>query len=839
MTNNRLILKDARLLFIAVFAALTLIVNAQTPPAGGAPKTGTPPQGGAPGGQMPAIGKVMGTVVDSETGKPISYAVVSVIKIKDKSVTGGGYTDDKGYFQLENLPLGLVKLKVTFIGYLETQTDSFLLLPKNPEKFFEKINLRPNSKQLKTVEVAADKSMLSGGIDKKIYNVEKDLSNTGGSAVDVLQNVPSVTVDQDKNISLRGANVNILIDGKPSNMTAAGALDQLPAGSIDRIEVITNPSAKYDPDGVGGIINIILKKNDKPGFNGSVNATVGNGDKYNGGINLNARGKKLNIAASYNYMNQRFFNLGSSITKYSQDTLYFMDQTSNGYSVNESHMGRIALDWNINKFNNLSAAFTPSWRQNTNPNLIKYFWYDSVGDTLDYFTRDNTTVNRSINYDASVNYARTFRKPGIDYTADFYISYSAPTDSLDAFQSYYDAANQPWMSQLTQNTSKNLILTGQTDYSMRLGESYKIETGLKTIARKMDYNFYSKRAYENNTNYTPDVNLNNGFTYSDQVYSAYGTFTGSYKKLGYSAGLRAEQTFYTVDQKTLNQKFNRNYFSLFPSAFLKYKMNEGAEFGFSYSRRINRPRGWDLNPFPDYSDPYFLFVGNPYLNPEYVNSFDVSAQVITKKITIAPSVYYRYTTGVFTRFRSVDSLGVSRITSFNLNTSHSGGIDLTLRYDATKWWRINLNGGAFYTRLNANNLQQGLSAGRWGGMGRAMMSFKPLKGLDVQLSYSLGVPWVFTQGYIRPFQNMDISVKYDFWKDRLSVVARLSDVFDQRQFGYVTEGIGFNQDGLRKRETRWVNLSITWKFGKLIPQSKRPKSAPSEMQDNGGGGGGF
>jgi outer membrane receptor protein involved in Fe transport len=374
---------------------------------------------------------------------------------------------------------------------------------------------------------------------------------------------------------------------------------------------------------------------------------------------------------------------------------------------------------------------------------------------------------------------------------------------------------------------------------MKLGDSYKIEAGLKTIARTMDYDFYSKRAYENNTVYTPDVNLNNGFTYSDQVYSAYGTFTGGYKKFGYSAGLRAEQTFYTVNQTTLNQKFDRNYFSLFPSAFLKYKMNEGTEFGLSYSRRINRPRGWDLNPFPDYSDPYFLFVGNPYLKPEYVNSFDVSAQVIAKKITIAPSVYYRYTTGVFTRFRDVDSLGVSRITSYNLNTSHSGGLDLTFRYDATKWWRININGGGFFTKLNADNLQQGLTATRWGGMGRAMMSFKVIKGLDIQWSYSLGVPWVFTQGYIKPFQNMDVSVKYDFWKDRLSVVARLSDVFNQRQFGYVTDGIGFHQDGVRKRETRWVNLSVTWKFGKLIPQSKRPKAAPSEMQDNGGGGGGF
>ena len=509
-------MKQLQLVFIAVLAAFSLSVNAQTPPAGGAPKTGTPPQGGAPGGgQMPAIGKVIGTVVDSETGKPINYAVVSVVRIKDKTVAGGGYTDDKGYFQIEALPPGLFKLKVTFIGYLETLTDSFLLMPKNPEKFFDKINLRPNSKQLKTVEVAADKSMLSGGIDKKIYNVEKDLSNTGGSAVDVLQNVPSVTVDQDKNISLRGANVNILIDGKPSNMTAAGALDQLPAGSIDRIEVITNPSAKYDPDGVGGIINIILKKNDKPGFNGSVNATVGNGDKYNGGINLNVRGKKLNVSASYNYMNQRFWNYGRSVTQYTLDTLYFMDQNSDGYSWNESHMGRIALDWNMNKFNTLSAAFTPSWRQNKNPNLIKYFWYDGNGDTLDYFTRDNTSVSRSINYDASVNYARTFRKPGIDYSADFYVSYSAPTDSLDALQAYYDVANKPWMNQLTQNASKNLIITGQTDFSMKLGDSYKIEAGLKTIARTMDYDFYSKRAYENNTVYTPDVNLNNGFTYSD------------------------------------------------------------------------------------------------------------------------------------------------------------------------------------------------------------------------------------------------------------------------------------------------------------------------------------
>ncbi len=814
----------------ALFAVFCFTLSAQMP-------AGSPPTGSAPGGGAPAIGKVSGTVVDATTGLPVNYAVVSCIRTKDNGLVSGGYTDEKGYFLIESLPPGMFKLKITFLGFSEMLTDSFLITPKTPEKFFaKKLQLEPDAKQLKTVEVEAEKSMMQTGIDKKVYNVEKDLANTGGSAVDVMQNLPSVTVDQDRNISLRGANVNILIDGKPSNMTAAGALDQIPASAIDRIEVITNPSAKYDPDGVGGIINIILKKNDKPGLNGSVNATVGNGDKYNGGVNVNVRSKKINVAASYNYMNQRFNNTGQSITKNTLDTTFYIDQSSDGFQRSESHTGRIAVDWNMNKFNTLSAAFTPSWRQNKSPQLIKYLWYNEGGDTLDYFTRDNVSSSQSWNYDASVNYARTFRKPGIDYSADFYISYSAPTDSLDAMQDYYDV-NQPWMNQRTQNMSKNLIVTGQTDYSQKIGDSYKIEAGLKTIQRQMDYDFYSKRAFEDANVFVPDGNLNNAFTYSDQVYSAYATFTGSVKKFGYSAGLRAEQTFYTVDQKTLNQKFERQYFSLFPSAFVKYKVNEGVELGLSYSRRINRPRGWDLNPFPDYSDPYSLFVGNPYLKPEYVNSIDLSATVLTKKFTIAPSVYYRYTTGVFTRFRTVDTLGVSRITSYNLNTSHSGGIDLTVRYDATKWWRINVNGGIFYTKLNGSNLQEGLSAGRYGGMGRGMMSFKPVKGLDIQLAYNIGVPWVFTQGYIKPFQSMDISAKYDFGNDRFSLTAKLSDVFDQRRFAYVTEGAGFAQDGYRKRESRFVNLSLTWKFGKALPQSKRSKAAPTEMQDNGGGGG--
>lgn len=801
------------------------------PPQGGAPKTGMPQGGG-----MPTIGKVHGIVVDGQTGQPMNYAVVSCVRAKDGSLAGGGYTDEKGYFSIENLPPGMFKLKLSFVGYLESVSDSFLLTPKSPEKYFTKLSIQPNTKQLKTVEVEAEKNIMQNGIDKKIYNVEKDLANTGGTAVDVMQNLPSVTVDQDRNISLRGANVNILIDGKPSNMTAAGALDQLPAGAIDRIEVITNPSAKYDPDGVGGIINIILKKNDKPGVNGNINAQVGNGGKYNGGININVRGKKLNIAASYNYMNQRFFNRGQSITQNSVDTVFYMDQSNSGYTQAIAHTARLAADWNINKFSTLSAAFTPAWRRNNTPQLIRYLWYNEGGDTLDYFSRDNLTTNRNIGYDASVNYARTFRKPGIEYSADFYVSYAAPADSLNALQEFYAASNQPWVNQLTRNANNNLIITGQTDFSSRLGERHKIEAGLKTIQRKVDYIFYSKRAFEDNPIYTPDTLLNNGFTYADQVYSAYATFTGSVKKLGYSAGLRAEQTFYTVNQTTLGQKFSRQYFSLFPSVFLKYKINDGVELGLSYSRRINRPRGNDLNPFPDYADPYFLFVGNPFLNPEFINSFDLSSTILNKKFTIAPSVYYRYTTGVFSRFRTVTPDGVSAITSQNLNTSHSGGADLTLRYDPTAWWRININGGIFFTKLNASNLQPGLDAVRVGGNTRAMFSFRPAKGLDVQLAYNIGVPWVFTQGYIKPMQALDISAKYDFWNDRMSVTARLSDVFDQRQFDFFASGIGFSQTGVRKRESRWVNLSVTWKFGKQLPQSKRPKTAPTEMQDNGGGG---
>lgn len=777
--------------------------------------------------QMPsgnASGKVSGTVKDALSKKVMEYTSVALHNSKDSSLVTGIISDKMGEFQLDNIPLGNYYLKVSFIGYTNYIKDSIRLYPGNMELNLGSIFLQANN-TLKTVQIEGEKDLFTLDIDKKVYDVSKNITNTGGSAADVLGNVPSVNVDVDGNVSLRGSeSVIILIDGKPSGLSGSSRkaiLDGIPASSIESVEIISNPSAKYDADGMSGIINIKLKKDKKQGLNGSLALSAGTRDKYNANFSLNYRDKKFNFFTNYSYRYDNRYNYGQTLNNFfGSDTSYFIDQSNQGLRKGGSHLARAGFDFYPNMKNSFSVSGSFGYNYNTNLGAIVYNYQTAA--RMPIFTNvrySGETQNRK-NYDLNGSWKRTFNKKGRDLTAE--LSYSG-NDELERTQynstlrdSGGFAPNNLLLRQNTDAKSYFGVFIAQMDYVEPLRKNMGLEVGVKSTIRHNDNDFYSESYNDILQQYSNDPNITNRFVYHEQVYAGYFTLSHAFKpKWGYKAGLRVEQTFVNGDLVTTQQKFAKNYLGLFPSAHISFKPKDGWELRLSYSRRINRPRTRDLNPFTDYSDPVNLRTGNPNLNPEYINSGEFNVSYGKKKHYVSVAAFYRYNENVMTYFRTVDTTsGTSITTQANVGYAHSAGLELISRHDLFKWWNITANINAFYYQISATNSFGSLSNNNIGGFGRIISNWKFLKGTEAQLTFGYWAPSASPQGRAKAMWGFDVGVKRDFWKNRISVNLAVTDIFNTRRFAIVSQGQNFTLDMYRKRETRIATLTVTLKLGK-------------------------
>jgi iron complex outermembrane recepter protein len=781
-----------------------------------------PPQGPTPE-QLPRICKISGSIVNRDTKLPVEYATVAVQSMRDGKIISGTIANKQGTFTVDKLPPGRFRLKITFLSYKAAYVDSILVTPREPEKNVGQVQLEPSITKTDEVKVTADRELVQYAVDRKVYSMEKDITSVGGTAVDVLQNIPSVTVDVDRTISLRGStNLTILIDGKPSTMSGSTVLDQIPSENIDRIEVITNPSARFDADGTAGIINIVLKKNQLAGYNGTVTLNAGTGDKYNGSANINYRLDNVNLFANYSYNSNIYWFRGTAVQENTLRENFTIDQISTGRFTSRSHFARAGLDWTIDDVQTLSVSGSYNPRVSPRTNTTSYDFVDSLNREYDRQVRDNLWINQGYNVEANTSYKYIFG-PQHFLSADVRYSEGVSTENLFAQQTYlvpHPFYGLLWL-QNTRNPTTTRLWVIQSDYEQTFAGGYKLEAGVKTNIRAIDNDFLSESKL-GAEDFKTDVNLTNRFMYDEQVYAAYATFAGGIGSFGYSAGLRAEQTFYTANQITTRQRLDSSYLSLFPSVALKYKLPDEHEFGLAYSRRINRPVTEQLNPFTQFNDPYNLQFGNPTLRPEFINSFELSYLKFWEHLTLNLTAFYRQTDGVISRFRTVSPEGITSTTFRNFNTMQAGGAELTAQYEAFKWWRINLMGSYFLNRINADNLQGGLQNQGFGGNLRFISNMRLPEGIDFQVTYFYFLPTVLAQGVMQPIHGADIALKKDFLEDnRLSVALRVSDLFDTRQFGILTQGVGFEQDFVRKRESRILNLSVSYRFSGGAPNDQQ------------------
>jgi ferric enterobactin receptor len=833
------------------------------------------PGAGFPGGQTGAkpanIGHLYGKILDSD-GKPMPYTSVIVLRNKLDSATGtrkdvlvkGVMTQNNGDFSLEELPVfGPLQLKISATGY-KTYTQTFSFLTKKPapgtipsfDKDLGNIKLTGSISQLEGVTVTGTKPLMKMDMDKKVFNVEQNISSTGGTALDVMKNVPSVNVDIDGNVTMRNSAPQLFIDGRPTTLT----LEQIPADAIESVEVITAPSAKYDASGGGaGILNIVLKKNRKTGYNGNIRAGVDKRGAVNGGLDFNLRQDKVNITASA-MINQ---NKDRTTGKTDRQSLN-SDPVTSTLQDNASRngggfaFGRLGLDYFMNNRTTLSISGVRvhgSMKPTSTLDIDADTTY-SGSPLVHTYGRRLTTTNRVFNGTGLVlGMKHLFPHEGEELTIDGNYFGGAYSNNSSYNTNYYTARGGTAIGnelQKIEGNGKMRNITLQTDYVKPFNATTKLEAGLRAGIRHTENNNYNYIFDDPNDEYKLIPNVSSNYENNENVYAAYGTFSSSIKNFNYKLGLRAESSNYDGKLTQTDKKFSNSYpVSLFPTVFLSQKLKSSQELQLSYTRRINRPNFFQLIPFADSTDRLNITKGNPNLVPEFTQSLEFSYMKTFKgNHTLLASAYYKYTNHLITSYttRETDELTGSTAlinTYINANSSYTTGAEITVQNYLTKWWDISTNLNLYNSKINTGDSTSIQQDALWSLYGKFNSNFKLPAAFDVQLTATFqsktnlpvnnnkqfgGPPNMeaqsSSQGYIRPFYGIDIAIKKSFMKSKAaSVTLSVSDIFRSRKTDQYSSSIYFVQNYSRLRDPQMVKLNFAYRFGKIDASLFKRKSS--------------
>ncbi|MEI6947748.1 outer membrane beta-barrel protein [Paraflavisolibacter sp. H34] len=852
-------------------------------------------RGGRAGGQMPQ-GRLYGKVVDA-SNKGIEAVSVTLVRKQMDSVTkqtkdavvGGMLTTSKGDFSVENVPvMGRYFLKISGIGYKTYEQPVGFQLPNRNgggdpgalmgalDKDLGNIKLEIDGKLLGNVTVTASKPSMTMGIDRKVFNVEQNLVSAGGSAVDVLKNVPSVAVDIDGNVSLRNSSPTVFVDGRPTNLT----LDQIPSDAIESIEVITNPSAKYDASGgTAGILNIVLKKNKRVGYSGNLRTNLDSRGRVGGGINLNVRQNKVNFFAMGNYNQRKSKGSGTTDrTTIFNDTTTKINQQDRSTMTGGFGFGRAGFDYFIDNRNTLTISgsmmrgeMKPENSSDIYTDAFKTF--STKDDSLLWQQTDNRLTNgHNIfrNMGAQAGFKHNFPKTGHEWTADLtYQKGKNENNSLIRTLTNNTNGKNGLSSLQQEGAGDNDNIIVQTDYTNPLTENAKLEMGARASVRTVNSatNYFN---VDQAGNRFPRANQNIDYNSRDRVYAAYANFANRIKNFGYQLGLRAESSNYEGEVVSRKSEFKIDFpLSLFPSLFLSQKLNEsGDEMQFNYSRRINRPGFWQLFPFYDLTDSLNISRGNEALRPEFTNSFELSyAKTFKNRDNLLASLYFKNTTDLITRIQTkefVEAIDTSAyvLTYTNANSSYVTGLELTSRNKVTKWWEVTTNANFFTSKIDLEEEQdpdQFLSY-----FVRLNNNIKLPKNFSVQLSGNYNSKRQVVggsnfggggggrmggggfgggssaRGFIRPQYDVDAALRFDFLKEKAaSITLSVNDLFKTRKFDSFSEGIGFTQNSLRIRDQQIFRLNFNWRFGKFDASLFKRKNNKADNGDGGMEGAGF
>lgn len=772
--------------------------------------------------QMASAQTVFGKIVEASTQLPLEFAAVSMHR-PDSSLLRETTSNRDGIFRFNDAPEKAFFVEIRLFGYENQRTPLVELPAKSGHSDLGLIALQPSDILLKGVEVVAEKAMFLNEIDRKVYFPGQDLLAQTGSVSDILQNIPSVSVDADGVVSVRGSsNITFLVNGKRSLLlqkNSAAALEQIPANTIERIELITNPSAKYRPDGTAGILNIVLKKNKTAGFNGSATANFGADDRFNSNLTLNFKPGNVNFSGSYGYRqnfspriltdSRRFLDAATG-----EQTAFELASSSVGRPV--SHTVNLGLDWAVNSRNDLglTASFL-NFFQKRNQQISTILSQPS-GVFSDYKT-DRRDLEDEAELEISATAEHRFKKE------DHAISLEIGFDNYDELEDghFTDSYVLPAFSPIIrQNTIKKNghTTTATLEYTNPIGENLELEAGYEGEFFKDDLDFEAQKFDAVLSKWTTEPEKTNRFLFSQNIHAAFATLSKEIEDFGILAGLRAEQTNLQSNLVTLDSIRPNHYFKLFPTAHLSLELSENSRLGLSYSRRINRPDSDELNPFPEFKDPRNIEAGNPDLKPEQVHSIELGYELKRGNWSVLPTLFFRSKFDGFaevTRYVNDTVL----LTSFeNLARDKSGGLELIFGWAIPKKGSLNLNANFFQNRIDASNL--GFSASKSIVSFDAKMAavFQATTTTKFQVNANYRAAGLTAQGRSLPVFFVNAGLRQAIFKQKAALSLTASDVFNTMRFAEEIDTPELFQKTIRKRPTRIIYLGFSWRFG--LPSKK-------------------
>lgn len=785
------------------------------------------------------IGSVSGIIVD-QSKQPVAYAAIVIKSLDGTQTITGGITRDDGTFEVEKLPEGQYKLEVQFIGY-ETHVQELTVTKKNRKINIGTISLSENAQSLEEVEVVAERTTIEQRVDRKVINVGKDLTTAGATASDIMNNIPSVNVDaQTGDISLRGnSNVRVMVDGKLSNVPVAQLLRQIPSTSIKSIELITNPSAKYNPDGMSGIINIVLHKNANMGFNGNLNLgyTQGIRPKYNASLDLNYKVGKFNFYGNY----------GTNIGDYFNDGFIFrQDENSQQdfsfFNENESHLYKLGVDIYLNEKNTISFFTNQNYFDGSGIGITDVTYFsDSPRNLTQFFDNLNDNHSQQYNFD----YKLDFAKEG--HNIELEIDHNIFEDDEDAnFRSQGAVLFPDYMDFVDTKRTQTIA---NLDYVNPLDSISKLEIGLEGRFFETDVDYSSTgQSLNSNGNLAPTPSTE--FVYGMDILSGYVTFGQRYEKWSYQIGARLEDVQVKADTNQV-RVFTDDYFQVYPSAFVTYNLNEKDQLQASYSKRVDRPGLQQVNPIREFATPLISSFGNPGLIPQFTNSYELNYTKRFKKGSLTAGIFYRSINDEINRAVYVDRLDFNKLilTFDNFDNTSAYGFEISTNYKPTKWWNINGSFDLF------NQTQRGITESLDAEPGQATVddivvenakvdntawnvrinnSFTATKKLSFQLfGFYRGVNQNI-QFEVQPMYFVNLGARYTFAEGKGTLSANFNDVFNTMQFQFEGER-PYIQNGAFNWESQNLYLGLSYRFGNGKNRAKGRKRRDDNTKQSGGG----
>ncbi len=794
-----------------------------------------------------AANSVTGRVVEATSKKGIEFVSVAVYNPKTQKNIGGAYTNEQGVFNIGAIPGGKYELRVSFVGF-ETYSKEISITGSNIN--LGQIELKENDKVLKEIEVVGQGSQMRFDIDKKVFSVDQNIAAAGGSATDVLENIPSVDVDNDGNVSLRNnSSVEIWINGKPSGLTAdnrAQVLQQMPAENLESIEIMTNPSAKYSPEGTAGIINLVMKKNRKAGYYGSLTAgsmlTNGKLGK-NAGASINYNVGKFDMFANIGFREMRGEGSGFTNRKSfgeSADTIFMKQNSTNSMKMGGT-FGRAGVDYYLNDKNTIGVNAMFHLGKPQRLSTTDYLFTDNNDMIIRDYSRVNDAGDQHKGYNVNLSHKLEFDKKGSELLTN--VIYSRNSNDGEQTYTQEDRLHSNLNQNITQNADGNgKGLEVKSDFTKKFTENDRLELGWSS---KWNDRLSIAKGYDNVAQADIDAYYNR-FKFDDQTHALYATYGTRINDFSIQGGLRGE---YYANQSTTTpattvQPIKNDYFELFPSLFLSKSLANNNELQLNYTRRINRPWGRQINSYRDYSDSTNIVYGNPDLTPEFASVMELNYLKTWDNHSLSSSVYYRFTDDVIQRISFMNE-GAMESTFMNLSKKQDVGVELVAKNRLFKILNLTSSANFYHSKLDATTYEHPLNSAiskdlparqsfAWNTRVIANLMFS--RTFTGQITGQYRSAQVQAQGEQKPLYTMNIGLRKSFFDRKLNVNLNVRDLLDSRKFSSISWGDGFYQESESSRMGRSIGLTLTYNFGNMKPKPMDRNRMNSEGGMEGGEG---